>query len=264
MTTSDLDDYAQWMTARGLSPSTVAQRRTFAARLMDEWGTLNRSPVDVAGWLRAYHGWTARTYLRHLRSIYAWAVETGRVQVSPVERYRTPPTPRPKPKPLTSDEWAAAMRLADERTRAWLLLGKLAGLRAHEIAKVHGRDVDEGVIFVHGKGGQEALIPTHPALWTLARSYPRDGYWFPSPQQSRDHVHSSLVGNTIRDLFRSVGITHGAAHRLRATYGTELRRAGADVRIIQELLRHRSLATTEHYLGVEASELAAAVRRLAA
>lgn len=144
-----------------------------------------------------------------------------------------------------------------------MLLGALAGLRAHEIAKIHGRDIDERVIFVRGKGDHEALIPTHPRLWGLAAHYPRDGYWFPSTHFARDHVHYSLVSNTIRGHFRGHGITHGATHRLRATYGTELRKTGADMRVIQELMRHRSLVTTEHYLGVGEDELAAAVRRLA-
>ena len=261
-----LGQYADWLTAQGFAAATIQSRTTFAERMAREWGSLDLPPppAALAAWLNARTGWTRATYLNHLRSLMRFLLEVGAIESDPLARYRRPPKPRPRPKPLTDDELARVLSDAEPRMRTWLLLGALAGLRAHEIAKMHGADIDERVIFVHGKGGQQALIPTHPALWEVAQTYPRDDFWFPSPQRHREHVHFSLVSDTIRAHFRAHGIATGATHRLRATYGTNLRRAGADMRVIQELMRHRSLVTTEHYLGVGEGELAAAVRLLAA
>lgn len=149
-----------------------------------------------------------------------------------------------------------------ERLRLWLLLGLLAGLRRHEVAKIKGADVDENAIYVLGKGGQAAVVPTHPLLWLAAQDMPA-GYWFPSSHRDRPHVSANLVGDVVRRHFRSLGIA-GSIHRTRATYGTTLLRNGHNIRVIQGLMRHRSLSSTEHYLGVTEDERVAAINSLAA
>ena len=62
---------------------------------------------------------------------------------------------------------------------------------------------------------------------------------------------------------REVGLP-GSIHRFRATYGTNLLRNGENLRVVQELMRHASLATTQHYLGVSEDEKRDAIGRLAA
>jgi len=111
-------------------------------------------------------------------------------------------------------------------------------------------------LFVTGKGGQEATVPTHPDLWLLAGSYPATGYWFPSP--SGGHILAGTVGIRVGRLFRRHGI-EGSIHRTRHTYGTRLLRSGANIRVVQTLLRHASLATTEMYTAVDEDERRAAV-----
>lgn len=256
--------YAAWLREQGLSTTTVEQRTEFAERMIREWGTLAPAPEVLAAWLEQYQGWTRRTYINHLNSVHRWMVETGQLDHMPLSRYRRPRTPKPKPRPLDAAELAAALDTDDARLRAWLLLGSLAGLRAHEIAKVHGRDIDERALFVRGKGGDESMIPTHPLLWELAQAYPRDGYWFPSTHAARGHVGADLVSLRIRQRFREIGITNGATHRLRYTYATRLADAGTPIRVVQELLRHRDLSTTMRYVAVTDDAMRAAIRGLAA
>jgi integrase/recombinase XerD len=254
--------YDDWLTARGLSPNTVSQRVRFAESRLREWGTLDLPGAVVATWLNRQQGWTRRTYLAHFRSVYAWMVDTGQLAASPLAHYRTPPTPAPRPRPLSAAELERVFTGADGSLLAWLMLGFFAGLRAHEIAKVAGQDVTAEAFYVRGKGGQDAVLPTHPELWRLAQSYPRAGYWFPSVQAKREWVSPSQVGNKIRAHFRACGVDQGAVHRLRYSYGTTLARSGVQMRVVQELLRHRSLETTMRYVAVDDAEKRAAMAAL--
>jgi integrase len=258
----DLSDYAPWLSQQGLARNTIEQRVQFAESRIRAWGTLDQPAHVVTTWLNGFQGWTRRTYLNHLRSLYTWLVETGGVAVSPVGRFRTPAAPPPRPHPLSPHELELAIGTADGDLLAWLLLGYLAGLRCHEIAKVRGEDITETAFYVLGKGGQEAVLPTHPLLWDLAQSYPRQGWWFPSVQARREFVSESQIGNKIRDHFRAIGIESGAVHRLRHSYGTTLARNGVQVRVVQDLMRHASLDTTMRYIEVDSAEKAAAVRTL--
>jgi integrase len=141
------------------------------------------------------------------------------------------------------------------------MLGHLAGLRAFEIAKFHGGHITPAGIYVLGKGHRAETLPTHPLLWDLALEHPRAGYWFPS--QRGGHLGSQSVTNDVTALFRSLGIA-GSCHRARHTYGTRLLRGGANLRVVQELMRHSSLATTARYLGVDDDEKVAAIASLVA
>lgn len=261
---TDISEYGKWLVERGMATSTIKQRMEFADRQLREWGDLDQPAYVIADWLGQHTGWTKLTYFNHMRSLYRWLVATGQVEVDPLVNYRRPPTPAPRPKPLAAHHLEAVLEAARGDTRTWLLLGLLAGLRSHEIAKFHGADINETTVYVMGKGGQAAILPTHPALWALAQQYPVDDWWFPSPQARREYVSKSHVENTIRALFRECGVDTGAVHRLRYSYGTNLSRAGVRTRVIQDLLRHKSLATTQRYLDVTDEERAAAIRMLAA
>lgn len=149
---------------------------------------------------------------------------------------------------------------AEGRVRAYVMLALYAGLRAHEIAKIRGEDVTQQAIYVEGKGGQRAMIPTHPALWTLARAHPQTGWWFPS-HSACGHVTTEAVTAGVTRLFRSLGIA-GSVHRCRHTYATRLLRGGANVRVVQTLMRHQSLTSTEVYTAVDDDERARAIASL--
>lgn len=72
-----------------------------------------------------------------------------------------------------------------------------------------------------------------------------------------------MVTRAVRILFDELGI-EGATHRTRHSYGTALLRGGANIRVVQELMRHSSLATTAAYLGVDEDERRRAIALLAA
>lgn len=261
--TLDLD-YRRWLMSFDLKSTTVEQRVAFLRSRLTEWGTLDVAPADVSQWLRQFEGWTRRTYLFHLRSIYTFLLEQDSETASPIARFRTPPTPRQKPNPLSPDQRDRVFAAATGDLRTWLLIAYYTGLRCHEIAKLRGEDINEYTLFVRGKGDAEWQLPTHPALWAIAQGYPQTGYWFPSTQRRREYVSESQVGNKIRALFREQGIEKGSIHRLRHTYLTELSRAGVPARVLQELARHASLTTTQGYIDVTSDEKMNAIRLLPA
>lgn len=259
----ELDEYETWLRLKGHAPSTIGQRIKWARLRLEEWGSWDRTTLELMEWLDQYDGWTRWTYHSAAVALYAWRVDVGAVDVSPMDGVRRNRAPKPRPNPLTPAEAAAAVAAASGRLQAFLLLGLYAGLRAHEIAKMHGRDITSTSLYVLGKGGQGAAVPTHPLLWDLAREYPRDGYWFPSPRRNREYVSTALVTQSVADHFRSLRMD-GSVHRTRSTYATNLLRAGVNLRVIQDLLRHDNLSSTQHYLGVSDSERLDAILRLSA
>ncbi len=260
-----IHEYSEWLQARSARPRTVEQRVRFAAARMEEWGT--RWPEDaavLARWLSQRSGWTALTDFNHLRSYYQFLLDTGRVTVDPTQIMRRPSKPKARPRPLTPAEVRTVLEGTSGRMRAWAMLGLYAGLRIHESVKLDGRDVTETRIYVVGKGGHAATVPTHPLIWQLAQEYPRIGLWFPDASDLSRPYRADYASAAMGKKFRRLGIGSGSSHRLRATYGTMLLRNGENMRVIQELLRHDSLTSTMHYLGVDEDECADAIRGLAA
>lgn len=259
----DVLGFASWLRSWGAAETTVAARLTFLAAITRDLDPVRATADELARWLGnpAFKQWTRVTYFSHLRSLYDWLRRTGARADDPTELMRRPKDPPRKPRPLTEEEVVAIAQRATGDELTWLNLGMLAGLRAFEIAKFRGEDITETTIFVRGKGGVESFLPTHPILWSTAQSYPRRGFWFPSERAASGHVHDKSLTTRMTRLFTSAGVV-GSTHRARHTYGTRLLRGGANIRVVQELMRHASLATTAGYLLVEDDEKAAAIRAL--
>jgi len=258
--------YQRWLQNRGLAPNTVTQRTRFAHMADRRIGDLSVATTsDLLSWLSGYDGWTRFCYHKALTSVLDYLVAT---QIRPdhplrIDGVRKPKQPKPVPNPLTLAEENLVLLRADHRQLVWLLLGLRQGLRAHEIAKVRGEDVTARAFTVVGKGAKTAVLPTHPDVWVIAQRMPASGWWFPSPRSRSGHIYGSSLSISIGKLYKTCGITdRGSIHRARATFGTTLARNGTPLHVVQQLLRHESLASTQHYLGVDPDELAAAIRCL--
>lgn len=266
-------DYGEWMVARGLSVNTIKQRLKFANRRMIEWGTLVLPPPVLAAWLGQFTGYTLRTYTHHLNSIYRWLVETGRLHQSPLEFYRPGGGVRRRlPKPLNDNElaevldaalacWNPTGRYTRDHLYTFLQLGNLAGMRSHELAKINGADVGDGIRIL-GKGSVDATVPTHPHLREIASHYPSTGYWFPSYLNPGSHLASSGISNLTRAHFRAHGITFGSIHRMRHTFGTRLARNKVDPWVLRDLMRHASITTSECYVQLATDAHGAGINTL--
>lgn len=262
-----LDRWATAMRAANVSERTIYLRTGTVRRAARHSGSrVTALPIEgLRHYLAAQRAaWTTVTCYSALRAWGKWALAEGLTDVDPTERLAKPATPKGRPRPCSTIALHAIIDAASDEDRPRVLLAAFQGLRAAEVAAVHGRDIDieAGDLRVKGKGGLEAVIPLHPAIAELAREMPADDWWFPSPNRPGDHIRAAAVTAAVQRACLAAGVpTHGA-HRLRHWYGTNLVREGADLRVTQTLMRHSNLSTTAKY--VEASDEArrAAVLRL--
>jgi len=210
-------------------------------------------------------GWsplTRRTYRTTLVSFYEWATQTGLVPVNPASRLPRTRVPYSEPNPLSTDQINRLLGSGvRRRTQMMILLAAYQGLRAAEIARVHGRDVIDCTLHVpEGKGGTSLRRPLHPAVLATSAGFPRDGYWFPG--NGRPHIDGRSVSATIGQAMRRAGIEGHRPHQLRAWHATELIRAGVDAVTVQHSMRHATLGTLHKYVHPDAADVRAAISLL--
>jgi integrase/recombinase XerD len=190
-----------------------------------------------------------------LQSFFSWAKKHHYVPKNPAKNLPKVTVPRGRPRPLTVAQVQLMLEGgAYRRTRIMILLGLYQGLRAHEIAKFRGDDIDltSMTLNVIGKGAKEATLPLHPIIAAIAATMPAE-FWFPARKgNTLGHIHYRSVSDLMSRAIRRAGITDPnlTGHSLRHSYGTELVGGGVDIRIVQELLRHASLNSTQIYTGV--------------
>ena len=255
-----LDEYERWMRSWGASERTIGARLTLARSRLREWGVDGFTVETITAFLADRESkWTKATYHAHLNDFCAYLVGAGCLEENPMLDVRKTRKPNGKPRPLSEAEVTRVLSVAAGRTRTWVLLALLAGLRASEIATIRGENVAEDGIYVRGKGDVVDTLPCHSALWEVAQDYPRHGYWFPG--RYGGHIRAQAVSQGVGRFFDGLGI-EGSIHRVRHVYGTRLLRAGVNIRTVQKLMRHANLDTTANYTAVDEDEKRAAINLL--
>lgn len=221
---------------------------------------------------------TIRKTLTVIRSYCRWAMSVGLRTDDPTVQILWPKTKRPLPRALTTSELRrlevalAAPLVGDRkvqrvrsRDRRIVLLMLYAGLRLSEVAGLMWSDVDldAGTLTVVeevAKGGRERVIPLHSRLVRALREIPeREQHGAVAGHPDGRPLSRKTIPHLFdRWLMEEAGLQI-SAHRLRHTFATRLLREGANLRDIQRLLGHASLATTERYLMVDVSETRLAV-----
>lgn len=209
---------------------------------------------------------TKHTERAVLMKFYAFAVEDGYREDDPSLKLAPIRAPKGKPRPFTREQIEAMLHSgAYRRTRVMILLGYFQGFRVSQIARVRGVDIDllTNTIRTTSKGGKESRLPLHPVIRTTARSMPPD-WWFPARGDRDGPIASSSVTDLITKAKKRAGITDPrlTPHSLRHSFGTDLVEEGVDIRVIQELMLHEDLSTTQVYTGVSSRRKAAGIRTL--
>lgn len=265
-----VEEWAVWQQAGRRARRTVHERCRVIMAFLTESGVdpLTSTAMDVARWMSGNEQWsqsTAATYYSYLMSWHKWLVMFEHRGDNPMHKLVTPRRPERSPRPISDTDLIALLNLRmHRRTKVMILLGALAGLRVAEIALVRGEDIDTcaGRIQVLGKGNKRAWVPLHPILAEVATTMPARGYWFPGNSRRPGlPIRAKSVSDIIGQAMRRGGI-EGTPHALRHWYATTLLSEGADLRTVQELMRHSSVQTTQVYTQVPDSRRAAAVSRL--
>lgn len=253
---SVLDEWARWQQSQGLAHRTITDRRDVVEHLARH---ANINPLEIEpDHIIAYCGReelsasSRSSYHASIRAFYKWATKVGHLEHDPALETPRPRRPKGLPRPVQTAHISVLLASVNRRrTHAYITLATYAGLRVHEVAKFRGEDLDRisGIITVTGKGGKTAMIPAHAAIVEIAKQFPTRGYWFPSYTGESPHIGSKQVSRSIKLAMERAGFA-GKAHQLRHYYATELLDNGVDVRIVKDLMRHESLATTEIYTRV--------------
>lgn len=181
--------------------------------------------------------------------------------------------PRKLPVWLTDEECGRLLAAAPSRRDGLIIaLGVYAGLRVSEIVKLRIERVSlerRELVVYQGKGGKDRVLPLHPALAALLQDWiagQRDGWLFPSPVKPEKHLTTRAVQYMALRAADAAGIRKPDAslspHKWRHSFATNCLRKGANLRQVQQLLGHSSVAITERYTHVMADELRGAVDRL--
>lgn len=164
-----------------------------------------------------------------------------------------------RPKPIPAE---AITRILAEATPLWRLmysLGGFGGLRCIEIARLHREHVDQEEMRLYGKGGKRRVVPTHPVIWLQVRDLPAGLLAIDERGQPMNRRQISARG---RLRLHRMGYPY-SMHRLRHAFATHVyETSGHDIRLVQELLGHAGVNTTQRYIEVSGARKAAAVRGL--
>lgn len=260
----DLIRYAEFLAARGtLAPDEIrgADITAHAVELGERLASASVARAVVA-----------------IRSLHRWAVEEGISGADPAADVQPPKQPRRLPKALGLDQVRTLLESPDRadplglRDAALLELlygtgariSEIVDLDVDDVSRLVGVDADpEAGLKLTGKGDKQRIVP----LGSYARAAIDAWLVRGRPGMSRGDTPALLLNQRGRRLSRQsawailqdhaerVGLTDVSPHTLRHTYATHLLDGGADVRVVQELLGHASVTTTQIYTMVTVDHL---------
>jgi len=226
----------------------------------------------------------ART-IAALKGFFRFLVENEAIARDPASVLRTPKKSEALPDVLDQREFGRLLRAVErgdvwerhfagkrERDRLLLALFAYAGLRRSELLGLDVDDADLERRLLHvrrAKGGRARVVPIHPALMPLFTDYLATrgpvacGPLFVGVHGRR--LSQTVMTQTFLRYARAAGVTERkrvTPHTLRHVFASELLRAGANLRQVQELLGHKHLDSTQRYTRVTGHELRGAVKRL--
>jgi len=260
----DLAVYAAWLEQQGVGDVgavTPATLSAFAVHL----GTREEAPLTASSLARM---------LSTVRGFHRFLLEEGRVEVDASRDLRPPKLPKRLPKAITVEQVSALLAATDGdevgalRDKALLELMYATGARVSEAVGLNVDDViDTDVVRLTGKGSKQRIVPlgsyaqaavsaylvrARPVLSARGRATPALFLGMRGARLSRQNVWLIIRAAAER---ANLDVDHLSPHTLRHSFATHLLAGGADVRVVQELLGHSSVATTQIYTLVTADTL---------
>ncbi len=270
---------------RGVSPNTLAAYATdlsqFHAFLKEErsfqrWADVRRD--DVMAFLlylkeRKYATSTITRRISAIRSFFAFLVQEGKVRQDPTEGIELPTVARRLPRVLSMEEMDDLLELPARsnspialRDRAMLELAYATGLRVSELVELKLGDfnLSTGEVRIRGKGNRERIVPLSETAAQALKEYLELG----RPHLARNAEQMNLFLNRrgrpmtrqgfwlmLKKYAEELGLDDVTPHTLRHTFATHTLRRKADLRSVQAMLGHASIATTQIYTQLATEQL---------
>lgn len=271
----DLEEFIDYVSANQAEDAGDDRQPNFSPDKVD--------PLIIRGYLGYLHKKnkksTVARKLSSLRSFFRYLVKHGAIRENPVDMILTPRQDKTIPVYLPIDD---IFRLLDSiesdtllgfRNRALFETLYSCGIRVSELSGMNIEDVDfsAGVIRVLGKGNKERIIPIGEKALGAIQAYrdrlmdevgpylkkidmDKTGPLFLNKNKGRLTTRS--IARILEKLVRACGLSMPVSpHALRHTFATHMLDAGADLRVVQELLGHKSLSTTQKYTHVSVDRL---------
>jgi len=276
---SDLLEFSNVVQQAG-SPETAMAGRSEKKALRPETIT----GIAIRGYLGYLHQHceksTIARKLSTIRSFFRYLIKHGYLQVNPSDTVQTPKQDRVIPTYLPIDDMFRLLAsiktdtLLGLRNRAMFETLYATGIRVSELAGLNVQDVDfeACMIQVKGKGGHERMLPIGETALSFIKAYreqlvaenheialdqKEDGH--PAPlflNRFKTRLSARSIARILDKAVRSCGIAIPVSpHAFRHTFATHMLDAGADLRVVQELLGHKSLSTTQKYTHVSIDRL---------
>lgn len=268
---------------RSYSPNTIDAYRHDINLLLDHLGQQGLTPLDVkledlelfAAWLhdRDVGAKSQARILSGVRSFYHYLTVDGYLDIDPTELLESPHLPEHIPEYLSTEEVDRLEEAVDltapegHRNRAIVEVFFSCGLRVSELVNLKLSDLflDDRFMRILGKGNKERLVPVSE------RAVSELGFWFDDRRQMNikpgeedyvflnrrgHHLTRTMILIMIKRLGEAAGIRKTISpHTLRHSFATALLRGGADLRVIQVLLGHADIGTTEIYTHMDDESL---------
>ena len=259
----DLRDYAAFLRGRGIDDVEDVDRELVADYQAELFGPA--------------HHYAASTVKRHMSSVkgfHRFLSREGLASRNPTDTLELPQTPDRLPDVLSIDQVQRMLSQPLEpgplplRDRAILEVLYGCGLRVSELTGLDLGDLalDEGFLLVMGKGGKQRVSPISGKALEALRNYLEQG----RPELQKPYAKPTAavflnarggrltrqsVHRIVADAGRSIGVDDLHPHTLRHSFATHMLEGGADLRVIQEILGHADLSTTQIYTHVDRSHI---------
>lgn len=263
-------DYLQ--DERGLSKNTIASYEndlhTFHEYLKKD--SLNCTEEIIRTFLKEMNekkATTASHYLTVLKSYYSFLVEEEKIQKNPCENFIAPKIEKKLPHYLTMEEVDKLLDIPlnnayDYRNKAMLELLYATGMRVSEMINLKIQDIDFAEDFVHveGKGDKTRIIPINDTSKEYLLKYMQEyrGCLLKNSSSEYIFINNRKTKITRQGFFKILKALckekhiekEVSPHTLRHSFATHLLNNGADLRIVQELLGHSDISTTQIYTHI--------------
>jgi integrase/recombinase XerC len=260
-----IDEYLAHLEDVGREPTTINHYREILTRMDAELPAgLTRACADeLKEWInqpgrggRRRANKTRRHYQTIATGFFDWGFDFNPARALPEIKVARGTRVRP----IDTQTLHAILAAAGEPYRRWFLLAAYAGLRCIELSRLERADVTATEILVHGKGSVERVIPTHPLIWEdVADARGRLCRRLDGGPTSRHYI-SAEGGNYLK---ATLGLDGVHMHRLRKWFGTAAYAAsGNNIRVVQKLLGHADVGTTQIYIDTDAQGMTGAVAGL--